>query len=93
MNAGIELELITRQGCHLCDEASDVLAGVISQFSAEHPTVEYRIQTVDIDQDTELLEKYSDEVPVLLLNGKQIAFLRLDATRVFDRLVSMATNS
>ena len=88
MNTGIELELITRQGCHLCDEASDVLSGVIARFSAEHPSVPYTIQTTDIDQDSQLLAKYSDEVPVLLLNGKQIAFLRLNGDRVYDRIES-----
>lgn len=89
MNAEIELQLITRAGCHLCDVASDVLAGVISRFSADYPSASYTIETIDIDQDTELLVKYSDEVPVLLLNDKQIAFLRLDSDRVYDRLVSM----
>ncbi len=89
MNQEIKLELITREGCHLCDEAQDVLAGVIARFSAEHPSVSYTIETIDIDQDTELLAKYSDEVPVLLLNDKQIAFLRLDSERVYDRLVSI----
>jgi len=88
MNVGIELELITRQGCHLCDEASDVLAGVIARFSANHPSVSYTIQTTDIDQDSELLAKYSDEVPVLMLNGKQIAFLRLNGDRIYDRIES-----
>jgi len=88
MNVGIELELITRQGCHLCDEASDVLAGVIARFSANHPSVSYTIQTTDVDQDSELLAKYSDEVPVLMLNGKQIAFLRLNGDRIYDRIES-----
>ena len=39
MNQEIKLELITREGCHLCDEAQDVLAGVIARFNAEHPSV------------------------------------------------------
>ena len=89
MNSKIRLELITRQGCHLCDEAQDALAGVIARFSNEHPSAAYTVDSIDIDGRPELLAKYSDEVPVLLLNDKQIAFLRLDSERVYDRLVSI----
>ena len=86
MNAGIKLELVIRQGCHLCDEAQDALAGVIARFSIEHPSVSYTVETVDIDQNPELLSKYSEEVPVLLLNDEQIAFFRIEASRVFAKL-------
>ena len=89
MNSKIRLELITRQGCHLCDEAQDALAGVIARFSNEHPSAAYTVESIDIYGRPELLAKYSDEVPVLLLNDKQIAFLRLDSERVYDRLVSI----
>jgi glutaredoxin len=86
VNTGIKLELFTRQGCHLCDEAQDALAGVIARFSNEHPSVSYTVETLDIDQNPELLSKYSYEVPVLLLNGEQIAFFRIDADRVLTKL-------
>ena len=90
MNSKIGLELITRQGCHLCDEAQDVLAGVIARFSAENPTASYTVETIDIDRSPELLAKYSDEVPVLLLNGEQISFFRIDADRVLMKLKALA---
>jgi len=86
VNAGIKLELVIRQGCHLCDEAQDALAGVIARFSIEHPNVSYTVETVDIDQNPELLAKYSEEVPVLLLNDEQIAFFRIEADRVLAKL-------
>jgi len=86
VNTGIQLELITRQGCHLCDQAQDALAGVIARFSIEHPSVSYTVETVDIDQNPKLLAKYSDEVPVLLLNDEQIAFFRIETDRVLAKL-------
>jgi len=86
VNTGIKLELVIRQGCHLCDEAQDALAGVIARFSIEHPSVAYIVETVDIDQNPELLAKYSEEVPVLLLNDEQIAFFRIEADRVLAKL-------
>lgn len=86
MNTGIKLELVIRQGCHLCDEAQDALAGVIARFSLEHPSVSYTVETVDIDQNPKMLGLYSDEVPVLLLNDEQIAFFRIQADRVLAKL-------
>ena len=89
MNSKIRLELITRQGCHLCDEAQDALAGVIARFSNEHPSAEYTVETIDIDGRPELLAKYSDEVPVLLLNEEQISFFRIDVDRVLTKLKAL----
>jgi hypothetical protein len=78
--------MISRSGCHLCDVAEDALARVIGRFGFEHPTVGYEIERLDVDQDQELLTKYSDEVPVLLLNGRQLAFWRIDEERVFSAM-------
>ena len=89
MNSKIRLELITRQGCHLCDEAQDALAGVIARFNNEHPSASYIVETTDIDRSPELLAKYSEEVPVLLLNDEQISFFRIDADRVLKKLKAL----
>jgi glutaredoxin len=78
--------MVSRSGCHLCDEAEDALARVIARFSAEYPNVGYQVERLDVDQDQELLAKYSDEVPVLLLNGRQLAFWRIDEERVFSAM-------
>ena len=78
--------MISRSGCHLCDVAEDALARVIGRFSAEHPDVGYQVERLDVDQDPELLAKYSEEVPVLLLNGRQLAFWRIDEERVFSAM-------
>lgn len=59
------------------------MARVISRFSVEHPDVGYQIERLDVDSDPALLAKYSDEVPVLLLNGRQLAFWRIDEDRVY----------
>lgn len=86
MKSDIDLTLITRQGCHLCEVASNDLAGVIAQFSELHPDIQYSVEVVDVDSDTTLYEKYSEEVPVLLLNGNQIAFWRIEQQRVLEKL-------
>jgi hypothetical protein len=78
--------MVSRSGCHLCDEAEDALARVIGRFNAEHPAVGYQVERLDVDADPELSAKYSDEVPVLLLNGRQLAFWRIDEQRVFSAM-------
>jgi glutaredoxin len=51
--------LYTRAGCHLCDEALAVL-------------VRYglRPDVVDIDHDSDLVARYGDSVPVVLIDGR-----------------------
>lgn len=89
MTVQIHLTLIGRANCHLCEVAAGELARVIARFSSEYPEVPYVVEDLDVDSDEQLLAKYSDEVPVLLLNGKQIAFFRVDPDRVFNQLVAI----
>lgn len=81
----IELTLIGRNGCHLCEVAQGDLAQVIARFAAEHPEVEYSVNDLEIDQHPEY-SGYSDEIPVLLLNGRQLSFWRIDQDRVYKAL-------
>lgn len=62
------------------------MARVVGRFNAEYPDVGYQVERLDVDSDPELLAKYSDEVPVLLLNGRQLAFWRIDEERVFSAM-------
>lgn len=86
MRAEIKLTLIGRQGCHLCELAQGELARVIGMFNAEFPETPYVVEDLDVDSDTDLLARYSNEVPVLLLNGKQIAFFRIEPERVMAKI-------
>lgn len=86
MSAEIKLTLIGRQGCHLCEVAQGELARVVGQLNADYPDLEYVIEDLDVDADPELLAKFSDEVPVLLLNDQQIAFFRIEPDRVLAKI-------
>lgn len=70
------LTLIGRDGCHLCDDARGVVCGVLAEF----PEVELREASVDTD--AELRERYADEIPVLLIDGKMHAYWRIDPERL-----------
>jgi hypothetical protein len=81
----IQLTMVVRQGCHLCEVAESDLARVLGRFSAEHPDTGYGVELVEIEGKPEY-EKYTDDIPVLLINDKQVAFWRIDEDRVFEQL-------
>ncbi len=56
----LRVVLYSRQGCHLCDEAHELLAryGMSPEL-------------IDIDQDSNLREQYSGCVPVVVIDGKE----------------------
>jgi glutaredoxin len=53
----------TRKQCGCCHKAFDVLEGFRKRYG-------FRIETVDVDDDPELVAKYNTEVPVVALGGK-----------------------
>lgn len=61
--AGREVVLYTRQGCHLCDDAYEVLARV----RRRHP---FALRVVDVDGDAELARQYGECVPVVTIDGR-----------------------
>lgn len=85
----IEIKLVIRQGCHLCVAAESDLARVIARFAAEFPDREYTVEVIDIN-DYDDLQRFSEEVPVLLINSKQVSFWRIDEKRAFEKLSELA---
>jgi len=86
MSTTIDLTLIGKSGCHLCDEARVTVNAVVGTFRAEYTGVARHIQVNlvehDILVDEELWNKYSEEVPVLLINGKIHNYWRIDPVRL-----------
>ena len=64
-------ELVTRRGCHLCDE-----------MAAELEAAGLDYTSVDVDASERLRERFGEVVPVLLRDGKPVAKVRLDAARL-----------
>jgi len=73
-----ELTLLTRPGCHLCDDARDVVAGVLADLPAGAVTLTER----SIVDDPELLARYAEDIPVVLVDGEVHAFWRVDPDRL-----------
>ncbi|QPJ62864.1 MAG: glutaredoxin family protein [Candidatus Nitronauta litoralis] len=60
----LSLELMTKGDCPLCDIAKKVIDQVIKNYPAE-------LKLSDIEKSPELMEKYSERIPVLLIEGKE----------------------
>jgi glutaredoxin len=86
MSTTIDLTLIGKSGCHLCDEARVTVNAVVGAFRAEYTGVARHIQVNlvehDILVDEDLWNKYSEDVPVLLINGKVHNYGRIDPERL-----------
>lgn len=76
----MDFELYTRAGCHLCDDAHQLL-----QSRGIEPKL------TDIDARPDLLTKYNTCVPVIVVDGKVRFRGRIDPV-LLDRLLEQ-TNS
>jgi translation initiation factor RLI1 len=80
------LTLIGKPGCHLCDDARTVITTVIERVSAERGAPEIVLEERSILDDAELHERYVEDIPVLLINGKVHNYWRIDPVRLSDAL-------
>lgn len=69
--AHARVTLITRAGCHLCEDARSVLSQVCGARGIG-------VEVLDVDADPELRAEYGDLVPVVLVNGREHAHFRVD---------------
>lgn len=73
--------MFTRPGCHLCDDAREVVREVCAEAGEEWAEVD-----IEDDASGSLVEKYGDYVPVVEVDGVQQGFWRVDAARLARRL-------
>lgn len=71
--------LYTRAGCHLCDEAKQVLDGARARAAFE-------LEMQDIDRDPELRRLYNEEVPVIAIDGVKAFKYRLTEAEFLKKL-------
>jgi len=64
----------SRKTCHLCDIAIENLESVKAELNFE-------IKKIDIDGDSELINKYGEEVPVIHIDGIHHDIFRVDLER------------
>ena len=71
MDGALRLTLITRAGCHLCEVAEQVLDRSGEPWDR-----------VDVDGSIELQRASGDRVPVLLLDGREHGYWRIEEDRL-----------
>jgi glutaredoxin len=75
----VRLTLLSKPGCHLCDTAREVVDAVVADLGPEASVI---VDEKSILDDAELLERYAEEIPVVLLNGKVHNIWRVDPARL-----------
>jgi glutaredoxin len=70
------LTLLGKPGCHLCDDAR----AVVTEVLREHPDIAF--EELSILDDPELLDRYVEEIPVVLLDDRVHTIWRVDADRL-----------
>ena len=77
-----DVVLITKADCHLCEAARDAVGRVTAALG-----LEWTEQLVD--NQPELRERYAEEIPVVLVDGVQRDFWKIDETRL-ERILRQA---
>lgn len=73
------IQLFGRTACSLCDEARDIVVEACAKFDVTY-------EEIDVDTDPELRAEYGELVPVVLVDGEQIGFWRIDEKRLHAAL-------
>ncbi len=65
----------TRDGCHLCEVAEADVARICGELGQG-------FRSVDVDTDPELRAEYGDRVPVIMVDGREHGFWRVEEKRL-----------
>jgi len=68
----VEVVFYTKAGCHLCEDARDLLEEIAEE-------TEYALTEIDIRSDREVFERYRYRIPVILINGETLLEGRIEA--------------
>ena len=73
------IDLYGRPGCHLCDDAR-------AQLTALQAELGFTLAEHDIEADDELLKRYLERIPVVVLDGEELFDFFVDEAVLRDRL-------
>jgi glutaredoxin len=71
--------LYGKPGCHLCDDAREV----VERVRAEHP---FDLREVDVSLDPGLNREYGERIPVLAVNGEELLDFFVEEAVLVERL-------
>jgi glutaredoxin len=67
----IRVDIYSRPGCHLCDEAKGTIEQVLRGRNAI-------VRLIDVESDPELEARYGSEIPVVFINDERAFHYRVD---------------
>lgn len=65
------VEIYSKKGCCLCNEAKKVLKRVVKE-------IPFSLKDIDIMTEENLFRRYKDEVPIIFINGKKAFKFKVD---------------
>jgi len=77
-----QLTLYGKPGCHLCEEAREVVLAVRERQA-------FDLEEVDITRDPVLEAAYRERIPVIAIDGQEVLELVVEATELELALASM----
>ena len=81
----MEVVLYTKEGCHLCEVARQAIEPLREEFG-------FTFRVVSLESDPALRKRYALAIPVILLDGREVARHRVDPAR-FRRKLEKARDS
>ena len=73
--------MYARPGCGLCDEAREVIMAVRARTAFEY-------REVDVTGDDSLELQYGIRIPVVLVDGRELFEIRVDAVRLGEAVLT-----
>jgi hypothetical protein len=77
----VRVRLLSKPGCHLCDDARAAIAESIARTA-----VDAEVDEVSILDDPELNARHWDEIPVVMIDDRVHTIWRVDPARLDEAL-------
>lgn len=81
MPDGRQVVVYSRKGCHLCEIVKETLSKLQRRGG-------FTWHEVDVDSDDQLRRQFTDEVPVVFIDGRKAFKYRLDEHEFLRKLAS-----
>jgi glutaredoxin len=76
-----EVVVYSRKGCHLCEIVKETLVKLEKRRT-------FTWREIDVDSNAEIRRRYTDEVPVVFINGRKAFKYHMDEQEFLRKLAS-----
>ncbi|HEX6504776.1 MAG TPA: glutaredoxin family protein [Terriglobales bacterium] len=81
MSTSREVVVYSRKGCHLCEIVKESLTKLERRGG-------FRWREIDVDSDEDLRRQFTDEVPVVFIDGRKAFKYRMDEREFLRKLAN-----